>query len=155
MIFLSSSCCLTTPVLTVQSALCLFSNLFGFFCWIPWRKHLLSKCGWKIGEEVRRKHFCLEYGSHSRILHSPVHLHALLTLLFFQVIERKYSEWTPLKPVQKYVVVYKDFLLRCLDCTFVEGSQCKYLKNVDKNWIIWVMESCVVLEGFYMWKVLY
>lgn len=40
-----------------------------------------------------------------------------------------------------------------LDCTFVEGSQCKYLKNVDKNWSIWVMESCVMLEGFCMWKV--
>lgn len=111
-----------------------------FFCWIPFRKHLLSNCSWKIGEEVRRKHFCLGYGSHNRMLHSPVSFHALLTLLFFQVIERKYNEWTPWKPAQKYVVVYKDFLSRCLDCTFVEGSRCKYFKNVGK------------IEAFGLWN---
>lgn len=36
-----------------------------------------------------------------------------------------------------------------LDCTFVEGSQCKYLKNVDKieAFGLW---NHVMLEGFCM-----
>lgn len=46
------------------------------------------------------------------------------------------------------------FLSKCLDCTFVEGSQCKYLKNVDKVEVFGLWNrNRVVLEGFCMWKV--
>lgn len=52
----------------------------------------------------------------------------------------------------KNMLSIKTFLSKCLDCTFVDGSQCKYLKNVDKieAFGLW---NCVVLEGFCMWKV--
>lgn len=55
--FLSSSRRLTTRVLIVQSALCLFSNLFEFL--FKSLKQSLSNFSWEIGEEVRRKHFSL------------------------------------------------------------------------------------------------
>lgn len=57
---------MSIPVLIVQSALCLFSNLFDFL--FKSLKELLSNFSWEIGEWVRRKHFCLRYGSHNRML---------------------------------------------------------------------------------------
>lgn len=81
-----------TSAFFVQSALCLFSNLVDFLF-----KSLkqLNNFSWDIGEEVRKKHFSLGCGSHDRMLPNLVHLHTLLTLLFFQIIEREYNEWTP------------------------------------------------------------
>lgn len=58
-------------------------------------KQLLNNFSWEIGESVRKKHFSLGCGSHDRMLPNLVHLHTLLTLLFFQIIEREYNEWTP------------------------------------------------------------
>jgi hypothetical protein len=58
------------------------------------------------------------------MLLNPVHFHVLLTY-YSRELKKKFNRWALLKAAQKYIAVCKDFLSRCLECTFVEGRQCK------------------------------
>ena len=82
---------------------------------------LAAGSGGKSGERALVQCF----GSYDWMLPNSARLHVLLTVLLFQVTERKYNGWASLKPAQTLYLSVKISCQDILDCTFVEGRQCK------------------------------
>lgn len=116
------SFCPVRPMLKIQFLSCAkVSNSSLLFSFISWQQ-LLRNFSWRFGRRWGESALVQCFGSCNRMLPNSTHLHVLLTLLLFQVIGRKYNGWASLKPAQKYILVSKDFLSRCLGLHFCWGK---------------------------------
>lgn len=81
------------------------------------------------------------------MLPNSAHLQVLLTLLPFQVIERKHNGWTSLKPAKMYSCCLR-FLVKMswIALLWREDSVNSSRKLTKLKHL--VMELCVMVEGF-------